>query len=472
MNLAPFVTAVVTALILMGFLVLVGSAISRSYAPAQSSENSPEFAERDPLWAHPAVFILVLVGAFATIAALPLLSIERITPYMGYVVPAVLVLATLSVLVATMRGRSLSTIWSAAESTSDSNQKAMLEQLVEKAVSSAGEAHTLVSALFEADQKDSAIGVVNRVIANDAVTGDANDFYNLATELLTQDQEIMALYVVNKAAKIHPSNVDILATRLICAGKIGDRQLGAESLEALEKFRPKWNWRTFIYAANYLRSVGEDSAALKFYDDMAVKFPDDERSYAQKMRIMDSQGKTEEAIEIGSNFAKRVPQAAQVNLILAEFYRRTWKYDLCLLACENALIATTDEQPAVNISAIYWEKAAALEATARQYWLQRSGKTGDELKELQHLVAGLIKSASTNYRTSVAMPKAVSAYRRQLPVALIRLNAVLEELGENPTVEKVDMRPNEKAISEDAPAESVVVNLPLKKELDRKRLAS
>jgi hypothetical protein len=118
---------------------------------------------------------------------------------------------------------------------------------------SVGHANQVVQLLRKSGDSIALLSVVEQVIKEDRIRGDANDYHNLAVVFSRDFDDYTSGYeIVNKGLQYNPNNVDLLADAIYygsSAGKYAECEKHREQLEKLPL--PLWNWRAYSFLIDY-----------------------------------------------------------------------------------------------------------------------------------------------------------------------------------------------------------------------------
>ena len=286
-------------------------------------------------------------------------------------------------------------------------------------INSVGVAHKKVTQLFAEGKADLAIKITEHVIQEN-ITGDANDFHNLAAQLAREDLFLLASKLISCGLKLYPNNVDLLADGIKYFSSNGDIDDAEKVINMLNCIpRKYWNWRAFVFLGDYFELLGQYDSAIALYEDCKKELPYEERAYSQHGGIFKKLGKYDKSIEILEKGLKLIPKAPQTALLLAQSYIEVGNYDKAINAVDRGIQGTADSQPSANISALLWTRAEAKDSLIHS----KSVSNKDQLKEL-------IESAILDYRAAMSMPDSISLYRVRgnQRISLLKLFAKEREL--------------------------------------------
>lgn len=107
-----------------------------------------------------------------------------------------------------------------------------------------------------ANYRTSAYDVVEELFTNDenvVVSGDADDFHNLAVTFAREDDYETALEIVKKGLAVHKTNTDLLADAIKYGSDCGAYDDCSKWCEQLNRVtKRKWTWRAYSFTIDYL----------------------------------------------------------------------------------------------------------------------------------------------------------------------------------------------------------------------------
>lgn len=266
-------------------------------------------------------------------------------------------------------------------------------------IDSIGMADGKVTKLFQDKKPDMAIRVTKHAL-DSKISGDPNDFHNLAAELGRQELYSLASRVVQRGLEYFPRNVDLLSDGIKYPSSDGDMDAADELTERLQAV-PKeyWNWRAFVFLGDYLELTGRFDEAFTLYDEFKKQLPHEERAYSQHGGVFEGWGNYDKAIEIFEEGLRKTRKAPQTALHLAECYIEVGEYAKAIGAAERAIEGTADSQPSTRIAAIFWTRAMARDA------LIHANRIADQAELVES-----IGSAIADYQAAMSMPDRHGTY--------------------------------------------------------------
>lgn len=296
-----------------------------------------------------------------------------------------------------------------------------LESLV--GITSAGVAHTKVVEFFQAKKIDVALKLAERV-RETRMGGSGDDFHNLAAEYAKNDYFEQATAIVTLGLTFFPTNVDLIADGIKYATNSGQIRV-AETLEnqLLAIDRSKWNWRAFVFLADYYGVTNNDEKSFETYQlfRSGPLGTSDERGYSEEVELLIKRGNIVKAEQLAQEGLEKCLQAPQCAFHLAKLKFEQGKCDEAVHFASVALSQNIIDQPTVNMSSIVWYRGAA---RVKQCLIMAAEQVV-ELTKLEQLAL----LAVNDLRLSVSMPRAIRQHSHEATVQLKLLRQALEQVG-------------------------------------------
>ena len=226
--------------------------------------------------------------------------------------------------------------------------------------------------------------LVDAVCADDSkISGDADDYHNLSSELARNNQYDMAVDVLKKGKSLFRHNIDILAGIVLYSTRIGCPDVETENkLSGMP--RKNWNWRTFTFYVDTLNSKehSDDNkdAAIETADEYIKHLPHEERAYMAKYEVLKNYGLYEEGKNVLKQAEITLGMTAQCSLALCQIYKMEGEYELAIKSATKAVISTAETQPSAYIGAAVAERAFSRDALVQRDILN-SSRSLEECKE-------------------------------------------------------------------------------------------
>ena len=264
-------------------------------------------------------------------------------------------------------------------------------------------AHKAVSSYFSRGKKDIAIEVSQHV-ADKKTPGDPDNFHNLAAQLAKEDQNLLAIQVVNNGLELFPENIDLLADGVKYNTTVGQLALAEELYTRLSVIdHSSWNWRAFVFVGDYLETLGKIDEAMDLYKQFRRALPNDERGYSQPGSYYQTTWKAPTRrflfFERGVQKTRRCSQCANM---LAQTYIATGEYRKAIEAADRALEANAEEQPSTNEAFILWHRALAEDSLIHQ----KTSKQDQECDVGSDEFLTLCRNCVVDYRNAMDAPDA------------------------------------------------------------------
>lgn len=204
--------------------------------------------------------------------------------------------------------------------------------------------------------------IVDRVCSDFKISGDASDYHNLSAELAQGSMYIEACKVLKKGLTFFQTDTNLLSDLVEYATKgsmFDDAYKSVQQLNNIE--RRLWTWRCYEFICDYYRAIGKLEEADKLCDTCILLLPDDEHAYRSKAEIarqiypgMDGIEKSIQILNRAISLNINCPQCANA---LAETYLAFGQYEDALCAANRAILELAQEQPHVNISSVFYNRA-------------------------------------------------------------------------------------------------------------------
>lgn len=299
-------------------------------------------------------------------------------------------------------------------------RKAEVDYLV--GIHTVGVAHDRVTAFFAEGKTDIAIRIAEYTAASD-LPGAANDYHNLVTELARQDQFPLAVRILDHGLARFPTNVDLLAGAVEYNVSNGDTRRAAEFYDRIRQVGfEHWNWRAFVFCAEYLRAASRIDEAMELYGKFREQIPDDERGYSLPGDYFIKLGRYREAIELLEGALASCRWASQSAVTLSQAYVETGEYEKAIATANRAIESNADVQPSVNQTAVVWQRAVALDALLHRELQKPDANMTDAL-------LGMVTECLIDYWTSVQMNDVRREYRLRGTERVKILRALLQKKG-------------------------------------------
>lgn len=241
---------------------------------------------------------------------------------------------------------------------------------------SIGHAHRM-SRLFADNNDFGALKELGHVVLSDeSLSGDADDFHNLAVTFTRLDDYSTGFEIVCRGLRLYPYNIDLLADAVYYGSGCGRYDESEKYIEVLLS-RPyyDWNWRAFSFVSDYYMNsaswlkdpelvVEGYRKALDLAKHQQVILPTEERGYVREFRIHKmlssicaANGESDNAaeeLEKAENALKSAIYNGNIVAVtccqyLAEHYFESQRYDEVIELCEKAF-TFGEEQASVNLA--------------------------------------------------------------------------------------------------------------------------
>ncbi|MBL9153964.1 MAG: hypothetical protein JNK37_15840 [Verrucomicrobiales bacterium] len=291
------------------------------------------------------------------------------------------------------------------------------------AITSAGVAHKKALELFQAKQIDAAVKLAKLVIESKCGGSEA-DFHNLGLEFARNDYHDHATEIVKVGLLFFPSNIDLIADGIkyaTCSGQMNIAEELAQELLSIDSV--KWNWRSYVFLADYYKARGDDEKSLEVYEQFRSSSlsTSDERGYSESVEFFERLGDLAKAEQFALEGLQKCVQAPQCAFHLAKLKLEQGKCTDAVRFASIALSQNIADQPTVNMSSIIWYRGAA----RVKYCLQLASMEVIDVPRLEREAILAAKDLSL----SVAMPRIVRQHEQEAAVQMQLLRQALAQVG-------------------------------------------
>ncbi len=258
-------------------------------------------------------------------------------------------------------------------------------------------------------------GIVDYVCdPQNEVSGDADDYHNLAVVYAAEDAYDLALRVVDHGLERFPRNMDLISDGISWAADVGDFDRADAYYERAKRISPAfWNARCYDrvlgYFTNKIESVDEDALpvlkaeALEVADKYIAMFPTDERGYALKAMLHLRINEREEARRIVEQAIFGTPAmpgglmaTTCCMIMLDQILEESMDFDLVIRVATRGILCCATEQPS-STSLGYFTYREALARDAKLY-LAGDSVDGFGSEPKVRMVLGLYQTAGSLLR--------------------------------------------------------------------------
>lgn len=203
-----------------------------------------------------------------------------------------------------------------------------------------------------------------------------DEYHNASIDAFRRGGASGGFKVVAKGLEKFIADIDLLADAVRWAPlepededrplkEINELIYAGDFYEMLKQYKQDWNWRAYDFSIDYLvdrkacTQKGDSKAstlkeALNLSDDFVKTFPDDERSYSAKTKVLLAMGKRDEAESVLDDVvmnkgANGMMSVAQCCLRYIEILLRKARYEDATKVAKVALVGTAIPQPSARI---------------------------------------------------------------------------------------------------------------------------
>lgn len=270
------------------------------------------------------------------------------------------------------------------------------------------DAHANVERL-RSEQKSGGVNLIKKIVRfvcdKTDIPGDSSDYHNLAAELARGNLFDESCKVLKTGLSHFENDMDLLADYVEYAAHIGLHDEAKDIVEKLNKNKRAWNWRCFEFVCDYYRGIGDLSTALSICSEAIDNIPDDEHGYRSKAEIQRLINPGKEGIEAAvctlNTALDRNVNCPQCAVALSDIYLGIGKYEEALSAADRAIQELAQDQPHVNIAAVFFKRASIQDRMlmSKKY----SSEKGQELAD----------NAYTDYAMALSLPGLPPAVKMQ-----------------------------------------------------------
>ncbi len=211
--------------------------------------------------------------------------------------------------------------------------------------------------------------LINQVITQDRLSGDADDIHNLSVELSREDEYELSCNILLYGLKFFPRNVDLLADYLqsgICCNQLGNCKKCYDALRRIpETF---WTWRGFAFSIDYLLYLVKNTELdsmddyTRLYEEMMAivqsyraNFPQSEDSYKSEADIYAFFNKAKE-VELLRNVIENdaIAICPKCALRYAELKFESGEYEEAASGISKALLSYSQPRKKVHGGYLYY----------------------------------------------------------------------------------------------------------------------
>lgn len=212
------------------------------------------------------------------------------------------------------------------------------------------------------------VKVIEGLLLQDEISGDANDFHNFSVELARENHEQLAFKLIEKGLDKFPNNIDLLSDYLQYGILVGKQKECNEVLERLMRIPSnRWSWRGFSYSINYLQHLLDDMSESeaqiieikdrieKLVNDYIKYFPYSEDGYKALAKVYSSiKDDPEREVEILKKCMISVKVCPKCALRSADIYFERGEFDKALENVEKAIRDANQTQGSINEGYLYY----------------------------------------------------------------------------------------------------------------------
>ena len=207
---------------------------------------------------------------------------------------------------------------------------------------------------------------IHSVLKQNVVSGDADDWHNLAVDIAKREYFDLACKVLDVGLSHFPNNVDLLADYLQYGPSCGKTEQCKIYYDQLSKMpMVKYTWRSFHFSASWLTHLWGQSNSEEELNKLteALKtlvkqyrryFPNSEESYLCESNIYRLTKESKEEIKVLNQAIKRTFPTPKCALRLADYFFEAGEYKKSLEMIQRSLRDANQVQQAVNESYLWF----------------------------------------------------------------------------------------------------------------------
>ncbi len=223
------------------------------------------------------------------------------------------------------------------------------------------------SAVLEEFNNADAYTVIFDRIQKGEITGDADDFHNIAVTFARHQEPERASLICQTGLSIWPGNIDLNAdalTYIMDAGDLLAANRLAESLQANCPDRSKWNWRGFSFLFDYFLEV-QPKGFEKEIDTLISEYkrylPQEEKAFLCDAKRYENMGEVDNAINSLEEAVSNL-NAPQCALKLTDMYFERAKYQDAVRTATLGIAYAAEPQPSIRTAYLLFLRALSKDA--------------------------------------------------------------------------------------------------------------
>ena len=214
---------------------------------------------------------------------------------------------------------------------------------------------------------------------------DADDVHNKAVDLARRSQFTEAVRMCMKGLERFPDEIDLLADTIKYSCKAGDLANAAAHYEKMCQIpRPRWNWRAYSFAFDYLvlKPIENEAACRELIADYKRYVPHEEKSWVSESELEEQLGNHERSMSVLTEILEKNANAPQSALRLVDMQKDRGMNRELITTCFYGLSASCEAQPSINIPYLLLQRTMAKEALLFQRLGRGEHVTAEELDVL------------------------------------------------------------------------------------------
>lgn len=211
--------------------------------------------------------------------------------------------------------------------------------------------------------------LIDRLCAQDTISGDADDFHNFVVALARKDEYELACRVLERGLQVFPKNVDLLADYLqygVSCGKSEECKKYAKVLQKIPKMR--WTWRGFAFLVRYILHLAGESDSekdilakrtqmLELTGDFRKYYPYSEEAYRVEAEVFSELNEPENELAPLREAMNKLRVCPKCALRYADVQFERGDYPEAMTAIERAIRDANQTQSSVSEGYLYYLSA-------------------------------------------------------------------------------------------------------------------
>ena len=237
---------------------------------------------------------------------------------------------------------------------------------IEEKVSAVTSLMAASSILRETDNDDAYTVIFDRILKG-LITGDPDDFHNIAVDYSRHQQPERASIICQTGIKTWPGSIDLYADALTYMLDAGNLVVASELAQNMLNNCPdraKWSWRGFSFLLEFylkLQPKGYEEIIDKLIEDYKAYLPHEERAYLCDAERYEKIGQFDKAITCLEEAISKL-NAPQCALTLTDIYFERAKYEDAIRVATLGIAYAAEPQPSIRTAYLLFIRALSKDA--------------------------------------------------------------------------------------------------------------